>query len=144
MKKYLLLFLTLSLVFAGTSNASANSTVKGAVTFAPLCPGSVSHCTAKPNYSGRYVEFCRKIYSHIVAGSAGRSYLVCDDSHLISAPVNSNGTYSVSLPSSTNQYNYYVDFTLQGIEKSSDVPTLISLSPAETRIFNINVDTGLR
>ena len=53
---------------------------------------------------------------------------------------NPDGTYTVELKPG----NYLLDLPKEGIEHSSQLPQTISLEAGETRIFDFDIDTGIR
>jgi hypothetical protein len=53
---------------------------------------------------------------------------------------NADGTYAVALKPGT----YLLDLPSEGIEHAKQLPQTITLEAGETRIFDFDIDTGIR
>jgi len=99
----------------------------GLVTIGPNCPGptTTNPCPTPPSaYAARKVE----VYD------SGRTKL------LFTVDIDNGGFYSIDL----NPNTYTIDLQPNGIDKSADVPKVVTITQNETTRLDIAIDTGIR
>jgi len=113
-----------------TAARSQNTgTLAGRVTIGPLSPGPVRAGVTPPPIPPE-VYTSRTIQIFAADGTA----LVTN------VKINSDGTYSVALPSG----NYVVNLARNGIDRARGLPKTITIESGKTVQLDIDVDTGIR
>ena len=100
--------------------------LQGQVTIGPICPVERQNvtCPVPPEaYAARKV---------IVSAEDASTVMVVD--------INSTGFYQTALSPGT----YTVDINHGGMDRSSDVPTAVTIVSGQTVVLNISIDTGIR
>jgi hypothetical protein len=101
--------------------------LSGTVTIGPNCPGptTTAGCPTSPDaYAARKIQ----IYD------AGRTKL------LFTVDINSQGLYTIQLVPGT----YTVDLQRTGIDRTSDLPAMVTIVANGAVVVNVNIDTGIR
>jgi hypothetical protein len=104
----------------------ADGVLQGKVDIGPITP--VQPITPVPTSPEVYAA--RKVLVY----DQGRSKL------LYTVSLDNNGNYRIELAPGT----YVVDINHAGIDRSSEVPKTIEITPDSTVVLNISIDTGLR
>jgi hypothetical protein len=101
-------------------------TITGTVTIGPLCP----------------VEPCNLTPAQIAAAYAARRILVFDENLVPVGEVSigADGHYAIAVPAG----RYTVDLKPIGIDRSPDVPALVSVPAGGYAVLDIDIDTGIR
>jgi hypothetical protein len=102
--------------------------LEGTVSIGPLCPVEPCHLTEDQRaavYAARQLLIVRERAFTQTVYKTGFS---------------PDGHYNVSLPPGT----YEVMLAKNGVDRSPDLPTQVSVSPGETVILNLSIDTGIR
>lgn len=138
MKNIFRLSLVLFILAGGILAASCSQTSKetgllmGGITIGPITPVEIpgQNLTVPPEtFSSRKV---------MVYDSSGKNLV--KEVSLNQIGQTANGYYGVPLAPGT----YTVDIMHTGVGGSSDVPRQITISPGQTLIVDINIDTGIR
>lgn len=104
-------------------------TLAGRVTIGPLSPGPVRLGITPP-----------PIPPEVFAARTIQIYASDGATLVTSVKINSNGTYSVTLPPG----NYVVDLARNGIDRGRDLPKKIQIEPSKSVQLDIDIDTGIR
>ncbi len=120
----------MAIVFAalpGCAVPSGQGELTGKVNIGPLTP--VERPGVTPTVPPEVYQ-ARKI---MVYDSAGKTLVRRVD-------IGNDGTYRVTLRSGT----YKVDINHAGIDRSAEVPALVTIKDGQTTTLDINIDTGIR
>jgi hypothetical protein len=127
-KKFIILCIILGVLFLSACfQNSETGVLQGKVTIGPLTP--VERPGVTPTVPPEVYQ-ARKV---LVFDNTGKNLIKTVD-------IDNNGNYRVELKTG----NYVVDINHAGIDRSSDVPRQIQISPGGTVNLDIDIDTGIR